>query len=78
MTRISSRDPKRKAAKIKWLLANQKQWEGYKELGDPRHQSIIKAMKDAGIVAATTYWKDVNLHDLIIEARQWRRNGRKK
>lgn len=63
-------------AKIDWLLAHQNLWEGFPwgQYGKHERQKVIvEAMKREGLVSKTTYYPDVALHNLIIEARRQRR-----
>ena len=59
--------------KVSWLLKNQKLWEGWQDIGDPRKRKIFEAMLKDGLVSEKTYWKDLNLIGLIREARRLRR-----
>jgi hypothetical protein len=62
-TPVSSRE-----AKIRWLLANKSQWEGFHSDNHQTWRKIIKLMKADGLVARSTYPLDVNLPSLIAAA----------
>lgn len=62
-----------RAEKIAWLLKNQKLWDGF-SVADPRWQGIVEKMREDGLISASTYWKDVNIHNLVVDARTLRRN----
>lgn len=63
-------------AKVDWLLAHQDLWEGFprgEQHTDPRQKSIVDEMKKARLISKSTYYPDVNLYNLIVEAREQRR-----
>lgn len=65
--------------KVDWLLKHRHLWSGWPlgDLGsDPRHHVIVDAMKADGLYSPWTYWCDVNLQALIVEARRRRRSAR--
>lgn len=66
-------------ARVRWLAVNKKLWEGFPdnashtfndEYWGNRRFKIVEAMREAKLIAPTTYWKDVNLIHLIIDARK--------
>lgn len=65
--------------RINWLLQNQARWEGYPwsdGLRDfDREKALIAEMKTAGVVSQKTNWRDVNLWNLIRQARKQRRTA---
>lgn len=71
-------------ARIDWLLAHQTLWEGWPSGNFPREIptrkwiTIVDAMREAGLVSAKTNWRDVNLTNLIHDARRQRRMGGRK
>jgi hypothetical protein len=62
-----------RAEKIEWLIKNSDLWYGF-TIADPRWQGIVEKMREEGLVAHSTYWKDVQIWNLIVEARKVRRN----
>jgi len=60
------------AQKIEWMLKHQNLWEGF-AINDSRWQGIVDKMKEAGLYAESTYWKDVQIWNLVVEARKVRR-----
>jgi hypothetical protein len=62
--------------KIEWLLAHQELWERFSADRlpmDARWKSIVEKMREAGLVSWNTRWQDVNVRNLIIDARTIRR-----
>jgi hypothetical protein len=62
--------------RIDWLLAHQDMWYGWLN-HDPRTRRVVEAMRRDGVVSKTTYWKDVNIPNLVIDARTQKRTGTK-
>lgn len=62
--------------RIDWLLGNQHEWEGYPKIKETRTKSLIEKMKIAKVLSNKTNWYDVNLPNLIRDARRVRRNRR--
>lgn len=70
----------RRNARVKWVAENwaKLKLDGYpwgQNIGQrgPRDQAVIIEMKKAGVMAKTTYWKDVPLKSLIEDARRLKR-----
>jgi hypothetical protein len=59
--------------KITWLLKHQSLWDGF-SVADPRWQGIVEKMREDGLIAESTYWKDVQVWNLVVEARKLRRS----
>jgi hypothetical protein len=59
-----------RVARVKWLIAHKCMWEGWLDRNDPRARMIVEAMRKDGVVAPTTYWPDVQLTNLIQDARR--------
>lgn len=65
--------------RIDWLLAHQSLWEGWPTGNAPlkvparKWIGIVEAMRAEGLVSPKTNWKDVNLTNLISDARKQRR-----
>jgi hypothetical protein len=52
--------------RVDWLRARpqlHKEWQGERQ--DPRRRQIVEALRDAGLISKTTYWKDVNVDALL-------------
>ncbi len=58
--------------RIHWLLANPALWEEWDMPPVDISQEIVKRMKEAGLLAKSTYWKDVSIRETISEARNLR------
>ena len=68
----------RRQARIDWLLAHPEMWQGWvadSEGGDTRKRKreIVEAMRRDGVISETTYWVDVQLTNLIKDARRQKR-----
>jgi hypothetical protein len=67
----------RRQARVEWLAAHKSLWEDWLERNDPRARSVVEAMRRDGVIAQTTYWPDVQLTNLINDARNMlRKKGR--
>lgn len=60
----------RRLERVKWLIRHKGMWEGWLDRNDPRARGIVEAMRKDGVVAQTTYWPDVQLTNLIHDARR--------
>lgn len=68
-------------AKIEWLLAHTEMWVCFPNAdhhADTRHETIVRAMKSAKLYSPSTYWADVHLYNLIVDARKQRRERQTK
>lgn len=68
-----------KLTKVYWLLDRETMWEGWPRGAhgaDARHCEIVDAMKKDGLVSPKTNFADINLTNLIIEARWIRRRAK--
>jgi len=75
----------RRAKRVKWLLNNPHLWTGFPDskryvidngYQQNRWRSIVILMKEMGLVSEKTYWRDVNLVNLVAEARILRSSQR--
>lgn len=60
------------AAKLSWLTTHPDQWawtEGAVNK-DPRWRELFEAMRVAGLYSHRTYWRDVSLGKLVVDARR--------
>lgn len=60
------------AQKINWMLKHQSEWDGF-AINDSRWQGLVEKMKKEGLYAESTYWKDVQIWNLVVETRKVRR-----
>ncbi len=61
----------RRKARVLWLRWHPEYWKGWQgRKKDERVQVIIERMKMAGLLAPSTYDRDVNLDKLIAEAKK--------
>lgn len=58
--------------KIQWMLKHQSEWDGF-AINDSRWQGLVEKMKKDGLYAESTYWKDVQIWNLVVETRKLRR-----
>lgn len=59
--------------KIDWLIKHSLLWEAWCGSMDRRSESIIKKMKEDGLISENTHHYDVCLSNLIADARKQRR-----
>lgn len=60
----------RRARRVEWLVSNTSHWIGVDVPDTDTRKSIIGYMKREGLVAKTTYWKDVHIAEDIQKARR--------
>lgn len=58
--------------RIDWLLEHPDKWERWTDHFDPRAQALVIEMKQQGLIAQSTYWRDVRLEVWIGLARKQR------
>lgn len=54
--------------RVTWLLEHPEQWKDWAGERDPRRRALVEALRTAGLIAKTTYWKDVRVVALILLA----------
>lgn len=64
----SKREQRRREYR-EWFIANPTIWEGWNPEVPETSKRIIRAMKRAGLLSETTYWKDVNIASIVAEVR---------
>lgn len=65
--------PTTRYAKVAWLLANQREWDGFP---GPKFmvRRLFTRMQQAGLYSANTNWTAANVFDLVSDARRQRRD----
>lgn len=61
--------------RVEWMLANQTLWDRYGGMLSQRvvdRRQIVEKMKNDGVIATSTYWRDVDVEGLIAVARRLR------
>lgn len=51
--------------RVEFLRARPELHRGWQGDLDPRRRDVVEAMRDAGLISKTTYWKDVHVSDLL-------------
>lgn len=66
--------------RINWLIAQKDRWAGFpaswrdmKQAHHDLHREMVREMQLAGLVSPKTNWRDINIIELIREARAWMR-----
>ena len=61
--------------RVEWLLNNRPLLKRtpvyvYGVEAELHHKPVVEEMKRAGLISHSTYWKDVSIRKLLVEARQ--------
>jgi len=51
--------------RVEWLRARPQLHRDWQGEADPRRRAVVEAMRDAGLISKTTYWKDVHVEALL-------------
>lgn len=51
--------------RVDWLRARPELYRGWQGERDPRQRQIVEALRAAGLISKTTYWKDVHVDALV-------------